>query len=406
MSARYVRLGGFEDGSISLGFDSIPADQALMLAETVEDPAARMLLSSMIEALTSVGEISFATPRNQIGLRASLTYPLSDLFASILPAYRASQGQVEIEEHRLAVERTDVALAAEEAYYRHIQARASLEVARSAVSLAEEHLERIDALARAGVATEADRAAVAARVAAARSVVARAQAGVRISHAALTTMLHIAPNEELAIDEDLAAPLAPPPEVNDELLARAYRNRHEVAALEALAQVHRQSERASVGASLPHLVFVAGADYANPNQRVIPPEEEFIGSWEVGAALTWSPNDSVTAAYRSRAAEARRDAAEADLARLRDALRLQTIQAVEDQIASQSVMEAARERIVAAEASYQTRLLELNAGEAVMTAALDAQLEITQARLELINAAVDQRVAQARLQHALGELEW
>ena len=96
LSARYLRVGGFEDGAMSVGLTDMPLEQALTAAETVEDPAARMLLTEMVGALGGGTEVSFEVPRDQIGFRASLTVPLSDLFTSMLPAYRAAEAQTEL----------------------------------------------------------------------------------------------------------------------------------------------------------------------------------------------------------------------------------------------------------------------------------------------------------------------
>lgn len=403
LSARYMRIGGFEDGAISLGSNDIPTDQAQSLADSVEDPAARMLLSAMIDQQSNLGEVSFETPRNQTAFRATLAVPISDMALTVLPAYRAAEARVELEERRAEAEQQEVAFAAEEAYYRYAQARGAFVVAEQAQTLAEEHRDQVAAMVEADLAAEADRLAAEARVAAAATAVERARGGVTMARTGLLTLLHIENDgSELALDVPLARPPASPPAVTDDLVLRAWAQRPEVQAVEALVEVHEQSGRAARGGTSPRLMLVAGAEYSNPNQRVIPPEDEFIPSWEVGAMLTWSPNDSATAVFRSREARARRDTAEAELDRLRDAVRLQLTRARQDQVSALAVMAASEERIEAARAAWAARRAELEAGEAVTAELLDAELELTRARLELLSASVDLRVAEARFRRALG----
>jgi outer membrane protein TolC len=403
LTARYARIGGFEDGRISIGGGDVPVDQALALASTVEDPAARLLLTGMIEQQSSLTGVTIETPRDQAGFRAGLTVPLTDYFLTILPSYRAAEAQARLEEARLAAEEAEVAATAAETFYRYAQARGGLAVAEEGLQLAEEARDQVTALARAGLGSEADRLSAEARVEAARSGVARARAGEIVSRAALLSLVALPDDgEPLALAEPLTAPLEPPPQVTDELLRRAHSQRPEVRALRELVEAQDQVARATRAGHSPRVVLFAAGDYANPNQRVIPPEAEFTPSWEVGATLIWSPNDSIGATYRTRAARARRSAAAADLAALDDALRLQLLRAREDQVAALAVMAAATRRAEAALASREARLAELRSGQAVATELLEVELEVTRARLELLSAAVDLRVARARFDQALG----
>lgn len=404
VSARYARIGGFEDGVISLGNDQIPTEQALLVAESVQDPAAQMLLTGMIEQLSNIGEISFATPRNQTGFRAGLAVPVTDLFLTVLPAYRAGEARTRLEEARLEASENEVALAAVEAFYRYAQARGALAVAEEALRLAEDHRDQMAAIVTAGLGAEADRLDAEARVASFRSTVARARGGVVMARVALLTLLHTDDQDgEIAIGESIVTPISSPPPVTEELLRAALENRPESRALEELFEVQQQSARAARGGHSPRLALFAGAEVSNPNQRVIPPDDEFTPSWEVGVALSWSPSDSMSANLRTRAAEAQQEVVEAEMEQLRDAVRLQVIRAREDQVAALAVMDAASERVRAALAAHEARTVELRAGEAVSTELSVAELEVTRARLELLNAAVEQRVARARFRYALGE---
>lgn len=402
LQARYLRLGGFDDGQISLFSSDVSPEMAEAAAASVSDPAARMILTQMVGAMS--GGISFHVPRDQYTFRASLTFPLSDLLVTLLPAYRAAQAQTELEERRAAAERVEVELAAREAYYRYAGARGGLEVARAAVALADEHLGNVEAMVAADLAATSDLAQARAYGAASRAAVARAEAGVAVSEAALLSLLHVQPDGEIALSEPLTAEADAPPEIDQALLDEAYAARPEVRALEQALVVQDRARQAASGGYWPHLAIVAGADYDSPNQRVIPPSDEFTPSWEVGAVLSWSPSDTALADARVRRARAMREAAEADLDRLRDGVRLSVVRAREEWIAARTVMAMARERVAAAEEGSASRAAELRAGEGVPSDVLDADIEVTRARLEVLQAGVDLRLAETRFRHATGRL--
>ncbi|KAF0166033.1 MAG: hypothetical protein FD160_4065, partial [Caulobacteraceae bacterium] len=64
-------------------------------------------------------------------------------------------------------------------------------------------------------------------------------------------------------------------------------------------------------------------------------------------------------------------------------------------------LEAAKVGITAAEESYRVRREQFRAGAAVATDVVYAEADLRRARLELVNAAIDIRIARARLNRAL-----
>jgi outer membrane protein TolC len=92
----------------------------------------------------------------------------------------------------------------------------------------------------------------------------------------------------------------------------------------------------------------------------------------------------------------------AELSALEDALRQEIGQGFEDYEAARQAMESALTGIRAAEESYRVRREQFRAGAAVATDVIDAESELRRARLELVNAAIDVRIARARLDRAVG----
>ena len=94
---------------------------------------------------------------------------------------------------------------------------------------------------------------------------------------------------------------------------------------------------------------------------------------------------------------------QADMARLEDAVRLEVAQAFEELRSAQLAFEASKVGLHAAEESYRVRFDQLQAGAAVTSDVIDAEAELTRARLEVVDAAIGVRLARDRLDASVGE---
>jgi outer membrane protein TolC len=126
-----------------------------------------------------------------------------------------------------------------------------------------------------------------------------------------------------------------------------------------------------------------------------------VGQLAFYGAVSWSPNDFAAAAHQAGQAEADRAQTLADMQALTDALRQEVTRAAEDFRSAQKAMDAGLVGIRAADESYRVRREQFRAGAAVAIDVIDAESELRRARLEVINAAIDVRIANARLARAM-----
>ena len=334
-------------------------------------------------------------------LEARLTYPVSDLFFSVLPHYEAATKLADLQKVRETAENQTVGLQARQAYYEHARARAAQLIAQAALVQTQAQLRDVEALVRGGALARVEQMRAQAQVAAARVAVARADGGVAVSLTSLRSLMHAPGEGSYAVTEDLTQPLPQLTRSKGELLKTALANRSELKALRGMASVHEKSISAEQGGKLPKLALQGVYDFANPNQRVAPLEEKFISSWQVGATLGWSPNDFAVADKRVDRARADRLSTEGDLRALEDALVTEVSQAYEDYVASRQAMESALSGITAAEEAYRVRREQFRAGSVVATEVIQAETELRKARLELISASIDARISAARIDRAV-----
>jgi outer membrane protein len=396
LSGRYTHIDGFPDGTIST-LDPAARMMAAQLIDNVTDPAARALFTASQSASPTI-----KIPRNQWDFGVQLTWPVSDMFFAMLPALKSAKASVLAEEARVAATEAQIRRDARLAYYQLARARGGWAVATEAERQANAQLEQVEASARAGFLTESDQLDARARVAATSRALASAKAGVEIADAALRTLMGAQDGPVYGIAEPVLVADQAQLEAADVLLARALTQRPEVAALQATLRAHTAARDANAAAGYPHLALIAGANYANPNRYVIPPRQQFDPSWQVGAALTWSPNDSLVSDAAGDSLGAQADAVRAQLDELRRGLQLEIRRTLAQLRAAREAWTSAESARTAAEAAYQSRRAQLTSGHSTSADLLLSEGQLNQARLAVLDAAIELRVAHSNLEYAVG----
>jgi outer membrane protein TolC len=342
----------------------------------------------------------FQQPVHQYALTAGAQWAISDVFLRAWPAYKANVGIAESQKTQIEVSNEVVALSARNAYYEYARALAAHAVAEQAVKQAEAQAKQIKLFVDAGTAAQVDYMTASARLAEARSAMATAAGRVAVSRNSLGTLTG-QPNDEIrGLSEPvLEAPKGPQKPAED-LLRHALENRAEMRALRKMVRANEYAQKAQRGSQFPQFVVSASDYYGQPNPRWFTKPRTFKNTWELGAALTYRPNNTATGYYATQKAGAQLRKVEADLLAQQDAIRVDVITAYEDFKSAQAVTEASQARLSAAEEAYRVRLATYRVGAGVIVDLLDADLTVSQARLQMANAAINTRAALAQLRRA------
>ncbi len=344
---------------------------------------------------------------NQYALQANLLVPISDYFLRVAPARGAAELTERAAADNVDAARARVATDARVAYYSWVRAKLGVAVAEQALDDAKAHLADSRVATQAGAASIADVLRLESQVARGELYLVSSKSLAAVAEEQVRAQLHDKNERAMAIGEDVreaSSERSADSQVAHlpELIRQAYQDRPELEALNdnALALLWRaRVERAGYG---PRLDALAGATYANPNPREFPPKDEFRGTWQAGVRLSWNITDVPASRLRAHATEARSAAAMSDRAALMDRIRVEVrsaAQAVDD---SRVALDATQRSQDAAEESYRVRRLSYQNGRATNVDLLDAETDLTRARLERLNAEVDARVAQVRLDYAVG----
>lgn len=187
------------------------------------------------------------------------------------------------------------------------------------------------------------------------------------------------------------------------LVRQALDSRPERKALELRIGVAEARKEAALTATRPTVAFTGGLDYGNPNPRIFPRKGEWQESWDVGVAVNWNFFDFGRA--RSQAAEA---AAAATATRERmaefDALVSADVrQRLLDLDSSQAMVRAAADAVRSAADARRVVTDRFSAGVATSTDVLVAQVALLETELARTRALANVRLAEARLERALGQ---
>ena len=163
-----------------------------------------------------------------------------------------------------------------------------------------------------------------------------------------------------------------------------------------------ERQAAAAASRRPVIALGAGLDYARPNTRIFPRAPDWNESWDVSVNFSWTFWDS----GRSAADIAEAAAAQLALRKRRDefdsVLDLEVRQRRIDMDSALASIPAATDAVRSATEARRVVAERYAAGVATSTEVLDAQVALLQAELDRTQATANARLAEARLERALG----
>ncbi|WP_437552844.1 TolC family protein [Sorangium sp. So ce327] len=348
--------------------------------------------------------LSFPAPLNSISLAANLAVPISDYVFRISQGYAAASHAESAKKLELQAETLQAAADAKVAFFNWVRVRGQVVVAGEAVSQAKAHVEDARRTFEVGLLSRADVLRLEAQVAGAEQVLNEAQAALLVADDQIRIALGAAQDRPLTLGIDVmgSAPAKPPAEALPALVQEALQKRLEIRALDETQYSLEKAEAVTRAGYFPRVDGFADLTYANPNQRVFPTQDKFALTWSAGVRATWVVNDIFTTAGASAEANARTTQIAEQKAALRDALRLEVASAYSELSKTASSIESAERQLAAAAESMRVRSELFRAGRATSVDVVDAEGEVTRARLQQLNARVGALVAKTRLDHVVG----
>jgi outer membrane protein len=282
------------------------------------------------------------------------------------------------------------------AYFTARADKALLEVAKETLANQEKHLQQVVSFIEVGTRPEIDRAQSKTDVANARLAMIRADNAYAVAKAQLNLAMGVVQPTSYDVADETVPEVAGEDGGTDDLVAEAIRSRPELAQLRAQIDAQDASIRAAKGDYFPSISASAAAAESGPGL------DSLGWSWNVGVSLTWPIFSGFATRSNVRAAEATRVVIDAQTEAERQQVRLEVEQARLGVVSAKSEIGAAeealvnaRERLRLAEGRYQTgvgNIIELG----------DAQVAVTNAAAQKVQADYDLATARVTLLSTLG----
>ena len=298
----------------------------------------------------------------------------------------------------------DLLLEVARAYWRLVEAEARRVVVEESLEAFEAHL--VDARNRLRFGLAAPNEVLAVEVERDRAELRRIEAerARLVAEADLGRLLGLDGATRVVAVDPLEDPLDPVAETpRDALVDRALAARPEHAALRARLAAAEASTWVARGAKKPQVRASGGVDLARPNPRLLPLEDTFEDSWDVGVQVRFSLFDGGRRNASIARGEARVEAARAALAELERAIRFEVTVLDLERSAARAAVRVARTALRSARENVRVTADRFRAGVASSTDLLDAEVALLAAGFEESEALVRVRLAEAGLARALGE---
>ncbi|MBZ5638383.1 MAG: TolC family protein [Acidobacteriia bacterium] len=295
----------------------------------------------------------------------------------------------------------DLVLETTAAYWSLVTARESARVLDEALGAFDAHLADAGNRQKFGMAARNEVLAV--EVERDRASLARLDADneVEVANANLVRLLNLPPDSRFEAADPLVAPDVLPGNV-ERLVEAALAARPERAALRARLAAAEAVVAAQRSSRYPQVNASAGYDFADPNPRILPPEEAFKSTWSVGVGLSLSVFDGGRTSAAVAQAAARADAIRRQMDDLDRRIRLEVTTRHLDVRTALGAVDVASRGLESATENRRVSSDRFKAGVGLSSDLLDAETGLMRAGLDRTAALARVRLALAALDRAVG----
>jgi outer membrane protein len=359
---------------------------------------------SPIDPISFGGGFALEFPVNSYATEASLGVPLSDYLLRFPKLVGASRLATEAARTNKLSSEINAAQEARLAYYEWVRARLQALVAEHQHTNVQAVLKQVRALAEAQRLSKADLMRVESNEAESQREADQLNYLTQLREEQLRLLIGAKPDEKLSMGESERGQVnAPAPRDLDDLVSIASTHRLEFRAIDLGIRAREKQRESARADAFPRLSAFAIGDYANPNQRVFPTQQKWDFTWQAGVQLSWSLNDTLQSNANDKRLRAETDQLRADRESLLRGTRIEVLAAQQGVETAQLSLVTTEKGLAAAEESYRVRRELLNAERATAVELVDAETDLTRARIAAINARINLRVALAQLVHSLGQ---
>jgi outer membrane protein TolC len=347
------------------------------------------------------GRVIYPDIPDNVRSRIDLQWPIYTGGRSTALARAAAAEAGAVGQEREAA-RADLRLEIARAYWAVITARASVDVVNQALGRIGAHLNDVRNQLSVGLVPPSDVLSIEAQQARQQQLVIEAQNMAETASIDFRRLVGLAPDTPFELADRIDSPSVPSAQAIA-LVAAAKANRADRRALEIRAEGAAQRLAAAQAGHLPVMSAAGGYDVARPNPKIFPREADWKPSWDVGVNFSWSLFDGGRVRAEVAEAAASRRALEERLKDFDATVDAEVRQRAADLASAQASIAAAEAGVRSAAEARRVIAERFSAGVATNTDVIDAQVALLQADLDRTRSLANVRLAEARLNRALGQ---
>jgi outer membrane protein len=289
------------------------------------------------------------------------------------------------------------------AYWNLFRAREIKRLADENVAQVSAHLEDTENLIKQGLVTANDLLKVKIQLSNFRILQSDAVNNVQLA----TIMFNSTVGLPLQTEIEITTPLTPTSKEFGELeklQTVAYMQRPEILAMESRIKASDATIVSAAGGWFPQIFLTGNYYYSRPNQRIIPLQDAFKDTWDVGVSVQFDVWNSLSTVHQTSQARSQHEQNKDLLATLKDGVMLEVTQNYLNYQQSKERIRLSELTVQQANENYRMTSEKFKAGLATSSELLDAEVALLQSKLQLTQALVDHELSEARLTKSVGEL--
>ncbi len=187
----------------------------------------------------------------------------------------------------------------------------------------------------------------------------------------------------------------------NKLLETAYKQRHELIALSLRKEASEKAISIAKSGWLPQISFSANYQYNRPNQRLMPAQDKFYGTWDIGFTISYDIWNWMTTKYQTQQAEESFRQAELSYQQLKDAINLEVTQNYFLFQKTKEKIKVAKQNLQQAEENYRVTNEKFKNGLVPSSELLDAEVSLLNAKINYNNSILEYEISKAKLEKSI-----
>lgn len=321
-----------------------------------------------------------------------------------LPLYTGGITEGKIDQAKLGLKQADlgveqakqqIKLNATTGYFDILQARNLVKVDQESVDSLDAHLKNVQAQYAVGTVAKSDVLRSEVELANAQQTLIKAQNSYDVAVSSLNNVMGIPLDTEIKIKEELqyaAYPISLP-----DSMQLALQQRPEAAQADAAIDIAKKGVQIAKGDKLPSVALKGTTGWNGDN---LPGTDN--NNWSVGVAASWNIFDAGSTKAKVKEADADVDKATQSAKQTKDSIQLEVRQAYLNMQEAEKRITTSKVAVAKAEEDFKIAQVRYSAGVGTNLDVMDAEVALTQAKTNYVQALYDFNTSKAKLDKAVG----